>query len=457
MRSGVAVLLTLGILSMACGPSARLADVPPTSSASSESLGPAGPLAPVAYIPPQCVNTPIATVPPPKTLEAATSIAQANPPLTTAQQLEVLDGLVNAVRDHYVYPEAVSEEWLARAWESRSRVEAGLDTQVLYAELPLLVQALGDEHSYYQTPQEVIAEAAAISGTYEFVGVGALFQPIGDGEGATVLAVFEGGSAWHAGLQPHDALLAVDGGPIRDAQGMSRTRGPECSAAVLTIRSPGGAPRDLMLIRSKVSAPMSIDPRWVSTSDGSKVGYLFLPTLLDEEIPDTVRLALEEFGPLDGLILDNRMNGGGLGSSTKQVLGFFTSGVVGSFVTRESVEAWEIPSHPVHNSLDTPLVVLVSEDTVSYGEILSGVLEDTGRARLIGEATLGNVEQLRRYDFADGSRAWLASARFEPLNSAADWEQEGLTPEIEVIADWETFTFESDPAIAAALEVFGYR
>jgi carboxyl-terminal processing protease len=412
---------------------------------------------PSVYIPPQCVGTPIATLQAPTAEAGPAPALPANPPLSPELQLEVLRGLANTVRDHYIYPEAAGGEWQVSLEELGGQIEAGLDTEAFYAAMQSAIQALGDEHSYFETPAEVAQEAIEIAGQYDVVGVGALFDPSDDNTWATVLAVLDGGPAWHAGLDPHDALLAVDGGPIRDAAGVSRTRGPECTAVVLTVRSPGQSPRDLTVIRASVSAPMPIYPRLVATSDGSRVGYIFLPTLGDRAIADTVGQSLETFGALDALIIDNRMNPGGISSASKEILGFFVSGTVGEFATREAIEPWEIIAEPIHNSQQVPLIVLVGEDTVSYGEIVSGVLQDLGRARVIGQTTLGNVEQLRRFDFEDGSRVWLASATFEPANAQADWEITGIVPDVEVIADWGSFTFETDPAIAAALELLGHE
>jgi carboxyl-terminal processing protease len=384
-----------------------------------------------------------------------TAVLQTNPSLTPEGQLEVLRALTNAVRDRYVYPEAAGDEWLTRVRETQERIEAGLDTEAFYAEMQSLVGELGDEHSYFQTPSDIAEEN--ISGSFGFVGIGALFDPSEDNTAATVLAVFDDGPASFAGIQPHDTLLSVDGGPVRDASGRSRTLGPECSAVVLGVRTPGQEPREMTLLRWAVSGYLPIYPTLIPTSDGSSIGYLFLPTLLDESLPDRVRQALEDFGPLDGLIIDNRMNGGGLGLVSERILGFFTSGHLGDFVSREGSEPLEIEADPVHNSQEVPLVVLVGEDTISYGEIISGILQDLGRARVVGQTTLGNVEQLARYDFEDGSRAWLATSRFEPANSDADWEATGIIPDVEVIAAWDTFTFETDPGIAAALSLLGHQ
>jgi carboxyl-terminal processing protease len=400
---------------------------------------------------------PVATLPAATTLAHTSPTLEANPDLSAADQLLVIDGLREAIEDWYVYPEVTSGDWSALASATRGRVESGMQTDAFYLELEQLVRSLGDEHSYFQTPVEVAEETASLAGGADIVGVGLLLKPLEKGW-VTVLAVLSGTPAEFSGLRAHDSILAVDGLPLVE-NGVSypgRIRGPECSAVVLTVRSPGEEPRDLTVVRARYVGPLPIDARLVPASDGSRVGYIFVPTFLDETIPEQVRQALEGFGPLNGLIFDNRMNGGGLGSIARRVLGFFTSGPMGTFVTREGEEPLEIEADPVHNSQDVPMVVLVAEDTESYGEVFSGILHDIGRAALVGQTTLGNVEQLRRFDLTDGSRLWLASARFDPLNTQSDWEALGIIPDVEVIADWDTFSFETDPAISASLELLGH-
>jgi C-terminal processing protease CtpA/Prc len=102
-----------------------------------------------------------------------------------------------------------------------------------------------------------------------------------------------------------------------------------------------------------------------------------------------------------------------------------------------------------------PLVVLVSKYTESFGEVFAGVLQDAGRAKIAGQTTPGNVEVLSGYDFDDGSRLWLADLTFVPAGSRANWEETGIIPDLEVQADWDTFTFETDPAIPAVLSLLG--
>jgi C-terminal processing protease CtpA/Prc len=117
-------------------------------------------------------------------------------------------------------------------------------------------------------------------------------------------------------------------------------------------------------------------------------------------------------------------------------------------------EPLSIAGEDVGGSQTVPLVVLTGLDTVSYGEIVSGVLGHSGRAILLGGPTLGNVEQLHRFDFDDGSRAWLAAATFQPVGLAAGaWDGVGLAPDVSVPTRWDLFRQETDPALAAAVEL----
>ncbi|MCK7520476.1 MAG: S41 family peptidase [Ignavibacteriales bacterium] len=75
------------------------------------------------------------------------------------------------------------------------------------------------------------------------------------------------------------------------------------------------------------------------------------------------------------------MNGGGSGTVAYPILEFFTDGKLGEFVSRTGARPLTIDANPIHNSQTVPLVVMVSEDTVSFGEIFAGVLRDARGAR----------------------------------------------------------------------------
>ncbi|HEX2994247.1 MAG TPA: S41 family peptidase [Anaerolineales bacterium] len=407
-----------------------------------------------AFIPPECKASPLATVP-------ADILVQATPELefteiSKAEQLKVLDDIGNVVRDVYVYPDFNGNNWNAIIAMHRARVEAGMDTRSFYDEMFLMIQDLGDDHSFFLSPAEVTETEAELKGDTKFVGVGVYGSPDYLTGELTVVATFPGSAAEYAGIQSHDKILLIDGHSI-DQLFSYRLRGPECSTVIVRVQSPGGAPRDVMLMRYAVQGNILIDARLVTTADGSKIGYIFIPTFFDETIPEQIEKALEEFGKLDGLILDLRMNGGGSSSVIYPILEYFIEGELGKFVSREETRPLKIYANEIQNSQTVPLVVLVGEGTVSFGEIFAGVMQDSGRAKVVGETSLGNVEVLRGYTFDDGSQIWVASETFHSAFSDSDWEKSGIIPDVRASAEWNSFDFGNDPAIAASLKLFGHK
>jgi carboxyl-terminal processing protease len=408
-----------------------------------------------AYIPPQCAASPLATVPP-ELVAQSTPEFGANPAITSAQQSRILRRIGEIVREVYVYPDYNGRDWNEIEGRYRAKIEAGLDTDSFYLEMQSMINELGDEHSAFVSPVEVEQSEAELRGDLRFVGVGIYGWPDYERGRLIVISTFPGSPAEYAGILSHDSILLVDGLPIEQEMG-NRMRGPECSALILTVQSPGETPRETMLMRSPIDGNLPIDARLVPTTDGSKVGYIFIPSFFDETLPRKIEDALNGFGQLDGLILDVRLNGGGSSSVAYPILEFFTSGRLGQFVSHRSSRPMEISGNPIQNSQTVPLIVLVSEGTVSFGEIFAGVLRDAGRAKIVGQTSLGNVEVLHGYSFEDGSVLWIASETFVSAFSGDDWEEIGIIPDVHAFAEWDTFLFETDPSIAAALELLGYR
>jgi len=411
------------------------------------------------YAPASCQGQPLATLPAATEQALPTPGLDANPTISTDDQLRLFDRVVNRINSVYLYKDFNGVDWKGIAATYRARVKAGMDTETFYTEMGKLLAELKDDHSAFLSPVEAAAADVEMSGQQDYVGIGVLAKPDLEKKRAMILSVFADSPAEHAGLKPHDSILATDGLPIVDNGNyyLYRVRGPECSAVVLTVQSPGQEPRQVGLVRYRITAPIPIEAQLVNTSDGSRIGYIFLSSFEDDTLPERVRQALEDFGKLDGLIIDNRYNSGGSSTVVEPILAYFTDGVVGHFAGHSSSRAMEVNANPINNSQTVPLVVLVGEGSVSFGEIFSGILQDIGRAKVVGKTTDGNVELLHVYEFNDGSRIWIAEERFVPKVSKANWEKDGIIPDVQAFADWDTFTFESDPAIAAALKLLGHR
>jgi carboxyl-terminal processing protease len=407
-----------------------------------------------AYIPPECAAVPLATIPPDQAVQATPDIQIDE--VSQGEQLSILREIGDVVEAIYVYPDYNGRDWTEIESRYQDKVEVGLDTRSFYNEMSAMIGELGDEHSFFLSPVEAAEAEAELRGDVQFVGVGIYGQYDLERGRLIVVSTFPGSPAEYGGIQHHDSILSVDGQPISD-DFSDRLRGPQCSAVVLSVQSPGEAPRDVMLVRYAIQGNIPIDARQVTTSDGSKIGYIFIPSFFDETLPGQIENALNEFGPLDGLILDLRMNGGGSSSVAYPILEYFIGGKLGTFISRGDSRALEIDANEIQNSQTVPLVVMVSEDTVSFGEIFAGVLQDAGRAQIVGETSLGNVEVLHGYDFEDGSQVWIAAETFTSAFSDANWEQTGIVPDVQAFAEWDTFYFETDPSITAAVNLLGHQ
>jgi C-terminal peptidase prc len=453
-RIGLALLL---ISSLACNFVTRMF-VPATATPAPTLTPTPVPLTP-AYIPPACENTPLATMSAAEALAEPTSFLNANPEISTELQGQVFEQVVEIVQKLYLYPDYNGMDWAGIVKNYRTKLESGLTTQAFYENIEAMITELGDEHSRFESPVEVAEDNAQLAGDNNFVGIGVYILPLPDKNRATVVSLFPNSPAEMGGLRIHDSILAADGRPLveNNTSYSVRIRGPECSAVVMTVQSPGESPRQVMMLRERIQSPLLIGAELLPTTDGSRVAYIFLPSFFDETIPGQVRDALNNFGELDGLIIDNRFNGGGSSAVVTPILSYFASGTLGNFKSRSESRSMRVIPHSVQNSQSVPLVVLVGEDTASYGEVFSGVLQDSGRAKVVGQTTLGNVETLHGHKLQDGSYLWLAEETFVPAVSRANWEETGIIPDVEAYADWDTFTSETDPAIQAALALLGYR
>jgi C-terminal peptidase prc len=425
--------------------------IPPTATAS-------------ATLTPTLTPTATQTVTPTASPTATVTITPIAPtatltPLPLALQESIFQDLWLIVRDQYLYPDYNGLDWNAIRVEYLARIRAGLSNTDFYLAMDEMIARLGDEHSVYLNPERVRKDELEYKGIYDFAGIGVLISAVPERDRAVILGIFPGSPAERAGLQVRDSILSVGGLPILDENGfiMPWLVGPEGSQVTFEAQTPGEEPRTLTVTRQRINSTLPVPHTVIETPSGQRIGYILMVTFADGTVDESVAEALEEMstaGRLDGVILDIRPNGGGVDTIVKPILSYFTSGTLGNFVSREEVRPFVIDEAvDISGSQEVPLAILIGLDTASFGEIFSGVLQDIGRATLIGVTTGGNVETLWGYDFEDGSRLWLASEVFRPLNNpAADWEQYGVVPDIQIQANWDEYTLENDPVVQAAVD-----
>jgi carboxyl-terminal processing protease len=99
---------------------------------------------------------------------------------------------------------------------------------------------------------------------------------------------------------------------------------------------------------------------------------------------------------------------------------------------------------------DLPLAVLVNDRSASSSEILTGALQDNGRAIVVGTTTFGKALVQSLYGLSDGSGLAVTIAHYYTPNGT-DISQKGITPDIQVnLSNSEQRLLFSDPTRLAS-------
>jgi carboxyl-terminal processing protease len=249
-----------------------------------------------------------------------------------------------------------------------------------------VVAKLDDRFSNYFDPDEY--KKFKQSQNSEFSGVG--LQVAKDPKGLKVEVVYDGSPAKRAGLKAGDVIVAADG---RDLAGKSQqdsvalVQGPPGSDVRLTwLRD--GKKRTKTVTRSTINVPVVASQ--LRTDDGCKIGVVKLAQFSSgahSEVYAALR-RLQKRGA-KAYVLDLRDNGGGLVSEAQLVASaFLKDGPIvttkGRAVKQQTLRATGDPVIP-----NAPLAVLVDHGTASASEIVTGALQDRGRAKVVGTETFG--------------------------------------------------------------------
>lgn len=450
IRLGLIALL----IATACTPQLPQVAAPTAISASPTPV----PTGTPTLVPTVAPTRPAASTPRPTPIASPAQATTVDPD-TTARHLRIFDQLWSTVNTQYVYPDFNGVDWAAAHPEYRTRIERGLSDEDFWQAMAEMIGRLNDDHSSFLTPSEAREQDSQLQGHLSYVGIGIYAAAQASTEHVVIFLVTPRSPAEAAGLRPHDAILAINGQPAINPDGrdnLDRLRGLAGTPVNLTIKSSGQAPREVSLTPARIDGTLRVTGRTLTIEPHARrIGYMLIPTLWDANIETSARAVLTNLmsgDPLDGLIIDMRINGGGISTNLLTLLGYFTSGRRGEFAGRSDVRPLVVTANPIGNSQSVPLVILVGDATESYAEVFAGVLREAGRAHLVGMKTAGNIETVYGYDFEDGSRAWIARETFVPP-SRDIWEGTGLVPDISNGLRWDEFTDDDDPDIAAAIEL----
>lgn len=314
---------------------------------------------------------------------------------------------------------AVRSQYLNRSYSNKEDA---------YKAIREMLKTLNDPYTRFMDPKEFKNMQIDTSG--ELTGVGIQLTKDEKTKKLVVVSPIEDTPAFKAGILSKDEITAIDG---------KSTEKMELEDAVNLIRGRAGTPVKITILRGSekkefnlVRAKIEIHPvkARVETTPIGKIGYIRLNQFSAQagtEMGQAIRE--QEAEGVKGYILDLRSNPGGLLYSSIEIARMWIpDGLIVSTVDRKGVTERQRANN---TALTTkPLVVLVDGGSASASEILSGALQDSKRATIVGTKTFGKglVQSVR--PLGDGSGLAVTIAKYL-TPSGRDINKDGIHPDVE--------------------------
>jgi len=419
----------------------------------------------------------------------------ATPAARSASRAVVFEALVDLFRDYYWNPAHM--DWDAWADRHREAASAAEERLVFDAIMRRMVAEVGDDHSRWIGLRDVADAIGADAGDEDEADMGG--TPGADdaeaddgdpgaslgfglqvrylaGVGLVVERVLPQTPASEAGLRRGDVIERIDDSDIRTlsagAAGAVMTKSLQNVTVDLALKRGGREELELTLApRPLHHSTLGLTASASMLADG--VGYLYLPSFTLAGTGVRVHGLLHELKSMGAraYVIDMRGNLGGSLGELGVMMGAFYDGEWARAVARDRI-AWHATFvrtreagfalleasdgrvvreatvlSPVY--ISEPLVVIVDRDTSSAAEVAAAVLQTSGRAAVVGTATMGNVEVVQGFELPDGSSVLLAVANLEMPDGGT--LADGIVPDVEARANVRELARGYDAALSEAV------
>ncbi|MFE1367876.1 S41 family peptidase [Streptomyces anulatus] len=283
--------------------------------------------------------------------------------------------------------------------------------------------AVYDEREYEEFEQ-------ALDGAYTGVGLSARRTAGGD---VTVSRVQPGGPADRAGIRAGDLLRTLDGRavgkrPVAEVVALLRgdgTGAAEGSRVELGLVREGRSWTETLRRARLTTEAVTVRRLGAEPSSAVLVKVEAFTKGAGSDVRDAVRDAPDGAG----ILLDLRANSGGLvAEAVVAASAFLDGGLVATYDVRGEQQA--LYADPGGDT-DRPVVVLVDGGTMSAAELLTGALQDRGRAVTVGSPTFGKGSVQMPSELPGGSVAELTVGHYRtPAGRNVDGR--GITPDLVV-------------------------
>ena len=362
------------------------------------------------------------------------------------------------------------------------------DSKLHSAAIAGMVAALDDPYTVYWDPEEYAAFRASSSGSYTGLGM-TVEMKLGL---ITIVSTFKKSPAELAGIKSGDIVLAVDGAPIdgktlEEVVALMKGGAEGTSVKVQIYRPPASSLTTTTTVATDSSGGDSTttttDPKAAADNShlppgGEKLDYTMQRKSIEIPVTETKilpagdkKVALISFftfsqgsgaalraavkqavtvDQVDAIILDLRSNGGGLLDQAVDVASIFIPDgetIVSTAGLHSPQQVYKATGDAYPN---IPLYVLTDPYTASASEIVSGALQDYGRAILVGETTFGKGLVQSIEPLSNGG-ALKATTAVYLTPKGRDINHQGIVPD--VVAPDDPATPSVDEAVEAALKL----
>lgn len=256
-----------------------------------------------------------------------------------------------------------------------------------------------DPHTNYYSPQGKEEYDTEFKG--KITGIGAMIQEKKGNLYISTLTV--GAPAWKSKqLTEGDKILKIKSKPDDDPvnvidmlsnEAIRLIRGEKGTPITLTVQKKDGTIKDVTMIREEIAIEDTFAKSIIINASDKKYGLINLPKFnadfedkdgrnaSDDIKKEIIKLKEQN---IQGIVLDLRDNSGGSLTEVGDIMGLFMN--AGPYVQvkdgNEKITTLKNKNEtPVWNG---PLVILQNEFSASAAEILSGVMQDYGRAVIMG-------------------------------------------------------------------------
>lgn len=324
-------------------------------------------------------------------------------------------------RNNYVSPTS-DEHLILQAWDAVTNnfaVTSQLNTKKMaYAAIDAMVNSLGDTgHSRFQTKAEFDDEQNQLNNAAS-VGIGVYLS----GGGATPIRIDaiipDSPAAKNGQLKPGDFIIAVDHQDITGKtidQARPLITGKAKTPVTLTIKRTSATPPttfDVTLIRDSFTSPIVV-PYIIPSLNIAFIQITQFAQNTDDQLKQALKAA--KAAHVQGIVLDLRDNPGGYLDQAVDVASEFIPAGPNKNVlivrTRTDKQTMAVKSGGL--ATDTPLTILVNNNTASAAEIVTGAIRvNRPDVHVIGEKTFGTGTVLQPFTLSDGSVVLLGVAEF---------------------------------------------